>query len=310
LAGAIADMRPLLVVGGVDVEEVGGGASRSDVVRDGLGEGQRRLAVEVDTEDAHAQAAELPRRRGAEAAGGAEDEAPPALERTPGIHGGAPSRKLVGAASLRYVRRVGGKGDRPTVENRWWVDQGKDATGRPIERPPAQFGGRFFRTGEGFEQERAQRRLTDSNLKWLEEANPPADGWAIVHMFPGDQFPVPRFEKIKASLRLPSGGRGVLIDSGNSVRAIMTGLPAGERLVEVRLADESSFAAWILWGVGLSGAPALRVRVAEQDAQLLERKNRQVDIEGKLTVCQGRLDECNRSLAAKSAAAAQQPAAP
>ena len=49
--------------------------------------------------------------------------------------------------------------------------------------------------------------------------------------------------------------------------------------------------------------------VAEQDAQLLERKNRQVDIEGKLTVCQGRLDECNRSLAAKSAAA-QQPAAP
>jgi len=70
------------------------------------------------------------------------------------------------------------------------------------------------------------------------------------------------------------------------------------------------FAAWILWGVGLSGAPALRVRVAEQDAQLLERKNRQVDIEGKLTVCQGRLDECNRSLAAKSAAAAQQPAAP
>jgi len=140
---------------------------------------------------------------------------------------------------------VGGKGDRPTVENRWWVDQGKDATGRPIERPPAQFGGRFFRTGEGFEQERAQRRLTDSNLKWLEEANPPADGWAVVHMFPGDQFPVPRFEKIKASLRLPSGGRGVLIDSGNSVRAIMTGLPAGERLVEVRLADESSFDAWV-----------------------------------------------------------------
>jgi len=64
-------------------------------------------------------------------------------------------------------------------------------------------------------------------------------------MFPGDQFPVPRFEKIKASLRLPSGGRGVLIDSGNSVRAIMTGLPAGERLVEVRLADESSFDAWV-----------------------------------------------------------------
>ena len=68
------------------------------------------------------------------------------------------------------------------------------------------------------------------------------------------------------------------------------------------------FAAWLLWGVGLNGAPALRMRVANQDAELLERKNRQVDIDGKLTVVQGRLDECNRALAAKAAAAAQPPA--
>ena len=72
---------------------------------------------------------------------------------------------------------MGGKGDRPTVENRWWVDQGKDAKGMPFERPPAPFGGRFFRTGDGFEQERARLRLTDSNLKWLEESQPPANGW-------------------------------------------------------------------------------------------------------------------------------------
>src|SRR5207244_13408168 len=116
---------------------------------------------EVEAEDGHAQAAELPRRRGAEAAGGAEDEAPPALERPPGVHGGAPYRKLVGAATLRYVRGVGGKGDRPTVENRWWVDQGKDATGRPIERPPAQFGGRFFRTGERSEEHTSELQSPD-----------------------------------------------------------------------------------------------------------------------------------------------------
>jgi len=140
---------------------------------------------------------------------------------------------------------MGGKGDRPTVENRWWVDQGKDAAGRPIERPPPQFGGRFFRTGEGFQQERAQRRLTESNLKWLEEGDPAVDGWAVVRMLPGEHFPAPRFEKIRAALKLPPGGRGVLIDSGNSVRAIITGHPSGERLVEVRLGDESSFDAWV-----------------------------------------------------------------
>jgi len=140
---------------------------------------------------------------------------------------------------------VGGKGDRPTVENRWWVDQGKDAKGNPVPRPPAQFGHRFFRTGEGFEQERARVRLTDSNLKWLEEASPPVGGWALVRALPGEQVPEARVEKVKAAFKLPPGGRGVLIDSGTTLRAIISGEPLGERLVEVRLGDESSFDAWV-----------------------------------------------------------------
>jgi len=140
---------------------------------------------------------------------------------------------------------VGGKGDRPAVENRWWVDQGKDAKGNPLPRPPAAFGGRFFRTGEGFEQERARVRLTDSNLKWLEEASPPPDGWVVVHVLAGERFPEGRIEKAKVALRLPPGCRGVLIDSGTSLRAIVTAQPVGDRLVEVRLGEESSFDAWV-----------------------------------------------------------------
>jgi hypothetical protein len=140
---------------------------------------------------------------------------------------------------------VGGKGDRPTVENRWWVDQGKDAKGNPVPRPPAQFGHRFFRSGEGFEQDRARVRLTDSNLKWLEEANPPRDSWAVVRVLAGERIPDNRIERVKSAIRLPPGGRGVLIDSGTSVRAVITAEPVGERLVEVRLGDESSFDAWV-----------------------------------------------------------------
>jgi hypothetical protein len=140
---------------------------------------------------------------------------------------------------------VGGKGDRPTVENRWWVDQGKDAKGDPVPRPPAQFGHRFFRTGDGFEQERARIRLTDSNLKWLEEATPPPGAWAVVRILPDEHVPEPRVEKVKAAFKLPSRGRGVLVDSGTSLRAIITADPPGERLVEVRLGDESSFDAWV-----------------------------------------------------------------
>jgi hypothetical protein len=140
---------------------------------------------------------------------------------------------------------VGGKGDRPTVENRWWVDQGKDGAGRPIERPPAQFGARFFRTGDGFEQERARTRLTDSNLKWLEEASPPPDGWAVIRVLPSERMPEGKVERARKTLPLPPGGRGVLVDSGTSLRAILTGNPSGERLIEIRLGDESSFDAWV-----------------------------------------------------------------
>jgi len=153
-------------------------------------------------------------------------------------------RLSVRPASATF-RAVGGKGDRPTVENRWWVDQGKDAKGNPLPRPPAQFGHRFFRSGDGFEQDRARLRLTDSNVKWLEEAAPPAGSWAVVHVLAGERVPDARVEKVKAAFRLPPAGRGVLVDSGTSLRAIVTGDPVGERLVEVRLGEESSFDAWV-----------------------------------------------------------------
>src|SRR5947209_19560578 len=48
------------------------------------------------------------------------------------------------------------------------------------------------------------------------------------------------------------------------------------------------FAAFILWGNGLSGAPALRTLKEQQDAQILDLKNKQADVTGNLTVLQGR----------------------
>jgi hypothetical protein len=137
---------------------------------------------------------------------------------------------------------MGGKGDRPSLENRWWVDQ-KD--GQPVERPPAQFGNGFFRSGIGYQQDRAQRRLTDLNLKWFDEAKPEPGGWAVLHLLEKERFPAQRLDKIRNALPVPRDGRGILVDSGDSVRAIITGDPIGERLVEVRLGDESSFDAWV-----------------------------------------------------------------
>jgi hypothetical protein len=56
------------------------------------------------------------------------------------------------------------------------------------------------------------------------------------------------------------------------------------------------FSAWVLWGSGTEGAPALREKVVQMDAQVLELKNKRVDIQGQLEVFQGRLDQCQKAL--------------
>jgi hypothetical protein len=139
---------------------------------------------------------------------------------------------------------VGGKGDRPSLENRWWVDQQKDSKGYVIEQPKIPL--RFFRSGLGFDQDRAQRRLTDLNLKWFNEADPEPGGWAMLRMLEKERVPEPRVEKVKNGLPLPPNCRGILVDSGDALRAIITGQPTGERLIEVRLGQHCSFDAWVL----------------------------------------------------------------
>jgi hypothetical protein len=62
------------------------------------------------------------------------------------------------------------------------------------------------------------------------------------------------------------------------------------------------FAAWWMWGYGPQGAPALREQIVKTEAQLLEFKNKRVDLEGKLTVAEGRLSQCQSELAKARAA--------
>ena len=135
----------------------------------------------------------------------------------------------------------------PAVENRWWVDTGRAAEhGRSAPsgaRPPV--GSTFFDIGYAFEQEDAKRRLTDSNLRVLDEARPQVGEWKLVQTVPGESVPTAQLARMKRRLPLPPGARGVIVDSGRSARFIMTGEPAGERILEFTLGEESSFDCWI-----------------------------------------------------------------
>jgi hypothetical protein len=64
------------------------------------------------------------------------------------------------------------------------------------------------------------------------------------------------------------------------------------------------FAAWILWGAGVQGAPALRQRTEQLEAQVIDLKKQRTDIEGQKTVCVGRLDQCISDLQKARATAA------
>ena len=135
----------------------------------------------------------------------------------------------------------------PTVENRWWVDTGKTMEPAKVvpkgERPPV--GSRFFDIGYEFDQERAKHRLTDSNLKMIDEGKPAPNEWRLIRMVPNESVPSGQIERIKRRLPLPPGARGVIVDCGRSVRFVLTGDPVGERVLEFTLGEESSFDCWI-----------------------------------------------------------------
>jgi hypothetical protein len=141
-----------------------------------------------------------------------------------------------------------GGGEVPAVENRWWVDSGSQRerrstpARREVEGEPI-VGQVFFAVGKDFDQDRARANLTDSNLNLLREGNPAEGTWAYLPMTPERTSPE-LLEKVRRSLRLPKWARGVLVDSGTSLRAIASGTPIGDRVVELTLGASSCLDAW------------------------------------------------------------------
>jgi hypothetical protein len=136
------------------------------------------------------------------------------------------------------------------VKDRWWVDfgdKGKAAKAAPpvaLAPVPVQVGQRFYRAAAGFDQEVARARLTDLNQKLLIEANPAEGSWGYV-LLADRPFAEKEAEQIRQAVDLPAYARGAFIDSGRSVRLLVTGTPIGERILELALTREPSFDCWI-----------------------------------------------------------------
>jgi hypothetical protein len=58
-----------------------------------------------------------------------------------------------------------------------------------------------------------------------------------------------------------------------------------------------TFAGYLLWGSGNDGAIELRRQVPVLEAQVLDHKNKRVDLESKVQVISQRYEECQKALA-------------
>lgn len=129
------------------------------------------------------------------------------------------------------------------VTDRWWVDS--DVKSRETVKVPAgPVGSRFYQAARGYEQDRAQARLSDTNLKLLVEAEPPEGTWAYLQLAE-TAYPEADRERIKRYVVLPPYARGVVVDSEQSVRLLVTGTPLGARILELTLDAVPSFDCWI-----------------------------------------------------------------
>jgi hypothetical protein len=128
---------------------------------------------------------------------------------------------------------------------KWWVDQQRPGREGRVDTRHAPAAARFYISAKGYEQERARAGLVDLNMKLLEEANPPEGGFSVLHLL-DERCPPNVIDRVKRALPLPAGGRAAIIDSGRTVRAIVTGTPPGERLLEFNFnRDEPSFDVWV-----------------------------------------------------------------
>lgn len=129
-------------------------------------------------------------------------------------------------------------------EKEWWVEEHKGRErAKAIERQ-APAGASFFRAVEDYDQTQAEKNLTDLNPKLLAGADPTAGAWGYVALLEKTSSQR-EIDKVKRALPLPANARGVIVDSGLSLRAVVADTQDLGILMEFNFIEEASFDCWI-----------------------------------------------------------------
>lgn len=133
---------------------------------------------------------------------------------------------------------------KPPREKEWRVEEHKGGERAKPEERQAPVGAAFFRTVEEYDQTQAEKNLTDLNPQLLAAADPEPGAWGYVALLETTS-PQREIEKIKRALPLPPAARGVIVDSGLSLRAIVADTQDLGILMEFNFMEEASFDCWI-----------------------------------------------------------------
>jgi len=130
-------------------------------------------------------------------------------------------------------------------ETKWWIDRGpvkeREKTAAPVCGIVEKWA---YELLKGYNQDQAAKNLTDINSRLLKEVVVAPGRWGYFSMDVGT-YPPDKLAKIKNSLPLPPGARGLVIDAGFSVRLLITGEPIGERYLDVNFTDAPSLDFWV-----------------------------------------------------------------
>ncbi|HYT57268.1 MAG TPA: hypothetical protein VEQ38_21390 [Verrucomicrobiae bacterium] len=130
-------------------------------------------------------------------------------------------------------------------ETKWWIDRGpvkeRDKSAEPIKGIIEKWA---YELLKNYNQDQAAKNLVDINSKILNGMSVGPGEYGYYSLDVGT-YPPEKLAKIKSSLPLPPGTRGIVIDAGYSVRVIITGEPVGERYIDVNFTDAPSLDYWV-----------------------------------------------------------------
>ncbi|MET0502662.1 MAG: hypothetical protein ABW172_14165 [Candidatus Binatia bacterium] len=135
----------------------------------------------------------------------------------------------------------------PFEETKWWIDRGpvkereKPAAAAPIKGIIEKWA---YELLKGYNQDQAAKNLVDINPRMLKELSVATGEWGYFSLEVGT-YPAEKLAKIKGSLPLPAGARGLIVDAGYSVRIVITAEPPGERYVDINFTDSPALDYWV-----------------------------------------------------------------